>query len=415
MVKKLTRQNVEQIVGEAREKDETPNLRHADLRLANLGNVDLYRADLSQANLQGANLGEANLYGADLRRANLSEANLFRADLFRANLSQANLSGANLYGVNFSEANLSQAHLYGADLFTANLRGANLSQANLCRVNLGEARLFKANLREANLREADLNWADLSEASLFKASLIGADLSGADLTKVKLENTDFSQATVGDTILVNIDLSGALNLETVQHQSPSTIDMNTIYQSQNKIPRVFLIGAGIHPDIIRWQHSLHTRPTVFISYNHSDEQEKNQLLAHLSALQRNDLIDLWHDHRIPAGADWKEEIKKAMTRASVAILLISANFLNSDFIFEEEIPTFLKRRKSAEKLHIYPIIAKPCHWQAIDWLAEMEVRPKGGQPLWSKDADTDIELAKIADEITNIIKNLMFKQERADV
>src|SRR5262245_5927462 len=88
------------------------------------------------------------------------------------------------------------------------------------------------------------------------------------------------------------------------------------------------------------------QPVVFISYSHRDEREKNRLLAHLGVLQREDLIDLWSDDRISAGADWKQEINEAMAQARVAILLISANFLTSDFILGKEVPTLLQRRKS---------------------------------------------------------------------
>ena len=73
-------------------------------------------------------------------------------------------------------------------------------------------------------------------------------------------------------------------------------------------------------------------PTVFISYSRKDEAEKDALLTHLGILHHTGLIDLWSDDRISAGADWKEEISHAMERASVAILFITANFLNSEFL-----------------------------------------------------------------------------------
>ena len=60
---------------------------------------------------------------------------------------------------------------------------------------------------------------------------------------------------------------------------------------------------------------------------------------------------------------------------------------------------------------IFPIIAKSCPWQSIDWLADMQVRPKGGQPIWGKDTDIDTELTKIADEVTEIVKNLWFSKK----
>ncbi len=81
---------------------------------------------------------------------------------------------------------------------------------------------------------------------------------------------------------------------------------------------------------------------IFISYSHKDEKWKERVDTHLSVLPD---IDAWDDRRIGAGADWFREIKTALNDADIAILLISADFLSSKFIIEEEIPRLLRRRK----------------------------------------------------------------------
>jgi hypothetical protein len=147
-----------------------------------------------------------------------------------------------------------------------------------------------------------------------------------------------------------------------------------------------------------------TQPVIFISYSHRDEKEKDRLLSHLGVLQHQGLIDLWSDDRIGAGADWKQEIKEAMAQAKVAILLISANFLTSDFILGEEVPSLLKRRKS-EGLTIFPVIAKACAWQEVNWLTRMNVRPKNGRPIWGASRHrVDEDLAAIAKEVADVVK-----------
>ena len=105
------------------------------------------------------------------------------------------------------------------------------------------------------------------------------------------------------------------------------------------------------------------------------------------------------------GTNWKEEIKQAIAQASVAILLITPNFLTSDFILKE-IPALLNRRKSEKELVIFPIIARQCAWRQFDWLAEMQVRPKGGKPIWGKSRDIDTELTIITNEVIEVIQNL---------
>ncbi len=142
-----------------------------------------------------------------------------------------------------------------------------------------------------------------------------------------------------------------------------------------------------------------SRPTVFISYSSKDEKEKDLLMAHLGVLESANLIELWSDDQIDAGADWKAEINRSIAQANVAILLISANFLTTDFILDKEVPALLQRRER-EGLIIFPVIARDCVWNKIDWLSKMQVRPKNKKPVWS-DAGrhADEYLAAISEEV----------------
>jgi TolB protein len=149
-----------------------------------------------------------------------------------------------------------------------------------------------------------------------------------------------------------------------------------------------------------------TQPSVFISYSHADEKEKDALLTHLGILEQAGLIDLWSDDRIGAGSNWAADIDQAISQANVAILLISANLLTTDFILTEELPKLLKRH-AAGGLVVFPVIAKPCAWQEIDWLARLEVRPKNGAPVWRDNGlHADEELSRIAGEVARLIKGV---------
>lgn len=175
---------------------------------------------------------------------------------------------------------------------------------------------------------------------------------------------------------------------------------------------VFAAALGISPRDIR-VYRVHedskekriTRPTVFVSYSHADEEEKNELLSHLGVLEGAGLIDLWSDARIGAGADWETEISQAITKAKVAILLISANFLTPKFVLQKEVPELLNRR-NREGLTIFPVIAKACAWKTVDWLAKMNVKPRNGNPVWSDEGSyVDKDLAAIAEEVAAIVRS----------
>lgn len=149
-----------------------------------------------------------------------------------------------------------------------------------------------------------------------------------------------------------------------------------------------------------------SKPSVFISYSHKDEAWKERLITHLGVLAKQGHLDIWDDRRIQGGDDWFPEIEKAIDSAHVAILMISANFLNSDFILGEEVPRLLERRHN-EGLRIMPLIVKPCVWQKVDWLKSIQARPKDGKAVSSyRGHRLDGVLSTFAAEICDILAEL---------
>ena len=85
-------------------------------------------------------------------------------------------------------------------------------------------------------------------------------------------------------------------------------------------------------------------PTLFISYSHQDEAWKDRLQKQLAFLKIR-LIS-WDDRNISGGADWKSEIHEAMNQANLAILLVTPDFLCSEFISTVEVPRLLERYRA---------------------------------------------------------------------
>lgn len=146
-----------------------------------------------------------------------------------------------------------------------------------------------------------------------------------------------------------------------------------------------------------------TKPLVFISYSAEDEDLKDQLLSHLEVLGKAGLVEVWSADRIGAGLEWRAEIDQTISQAKVALLLVTANFLNSDFILDEEVPLLLQRREQ-EGLVVLPVIAKACAWHRVDWLARLVGDPQRVKPIWrGPDSHVDEALSLIADYVAKIV------------
>jgi tetratricopeptide (TPR) repeat protein len=143
--------------------------------------------------------------------------------------------------------------------------------------------------------------------------------------------------------------------------------------------------------------------TVFISYSHKDDKRKDEIMTHLKVLEKQGNLTLWNDEVIQTGADWFHEIKTNLETASVVIMVVTANFLGSDFILNEEVPRILERRGSDGFL-IVPLIAEPCPWKAVEWLKKMQLFPKDGTPLSKLDKpERDEALADLSIKVDKFL------------
>lgn len=130
-------------------------------------------------------------------------------------------------------------------------------------------------------------------------------------------------------------------------------------------------------------HNISVTPLVFVSYAHEDTEWKNLLMRHLGVLSKSAHVESWDDNMIGVGQEFKTEILDALKTADAAVLLISADFFDSQFIHTEEIPHILEGRAK----DVFPILIRPCAWKASKWLRKMKVHHAEGNMALSEHAN----------------------------
>jgi internalin A len=120
---------------------------------------------------------------------------------------------------------------------------------------------------------------------------------------------------------------------------------------------------------------------IFVSYSRKDKRYRQQLDINLVPLRRNGLISVWHDRVILPGQEWDPEIDKHLESADIVLVLVSPDFLASEYAYGREMSRALERHQSEETI-VVPIILRPSDWQHSP-LAALQALPGDGRPISS--------------------------------
>jgi uncharacterized protein YjbI with pentapeptide repeats len=245
---------------------------------------------------------------------------------------------------------LSGVDLATADLFDAHLNGTDFSGTNLFRTDLKVADLIGARFTGANLFGSDLRKARLGHANLQEA-----DLSDADITAADLEGADLSNTIAWSTIFGALDLSRVRGLETVRHEGPSTIGIDTIYLSNGNIPEVFLRGAGVPEEFIVYMRSLVGKAidyySCFISYSSKDDDFARRLHADLQ--QAN--VRCWKaSEDLKIGDKFRTRIDESIRVHDKLMVILTEHSIASAWV-EEEVEAALEKERKSSKLVLFPV------------------------------------------------------------
>lgn len=143
---------------------------------------------------------------------------------------------------------------------------------------------------------------------------------------------------------------------------------------------------------------------IFLSYSHEDEAMKVKLDRNLVGLRQGGKIDVWQDRAIMAGDVWDDEIKNAIATADIILLLISVDFNNSKYIWENELKVALERHAN-KTARVIPVILRTCDWTDMPY-AKLQALPTGAKPISSFD-DADVAYTDVARGIRAVVDYML--------
>src|SRR5260370_25448939 len=142
---------------------------------------------------------------------------------------------------------------------------------------------------------------------------------------------------------------------------------------------------------------------VLLCYAHKDEHLLKKLKIQLKPIQREGLVKVWHDRDIGAGKDWEHEIDERLNTAQIILLLVSPDFIDSEYCYSIEMNRAMERDKLGE-VRAIPIILRPTDWHHTP-LGKLQALPKDGKPIttWRNRDDAFLDVAR---GLRNVIEEM---------
>ncbi len=135
-------------------------------------------------------------------------------------------------------------------------------------------------------------------------------------------------------------------------------------------------------------------PNVFFSYSHADEGLRDQLERQLAMLKRQGVIETWHDRRIGAGQEIDKAIDDHISRDEIILLLVSPDFIASDYCYDVEMKTAMERHNAGRAV-VIPVILRACDWHHAPF-GNLLAAPRDGKPVtqWSDRDEAFLQVAQ---------------------
>jgi len=383
---------------------------------------------LSEARLVGADLTEADISGADLRGADLTGANLTKAQAIGADFTGATLTGACLEDWNISHTTKLEDVLCE---YVYLLKDEKERRPNSSFFQAGEfGKLFGKSFGTIDfIFRGSIDWDAFVEAfAKLKVECDGVELKVQGIED-KGDGTFIVRVTVPEgadkerihgTFCRYYDKLYKLNeryLHLFLEVKDEEIDLERRYNTDMKgVVNALLLrqdaGLSQHTEIkqsIRPGKPIELGKSIkpiklFISYTRKDKGLLEELENHLSMLKRRRVIETWYDRDIDAGDEWRGEIDEHLNTSDIILLLVSSDFLASDYCYDLEMKRSLERHNAGEAC-VIPVILRRVDWRDAPF-GKLQALPENGLPVKSWN-DVDEALFSVAAGIRRVVEGLL--------
>lgn len=205
---------------------------------------------------------------------------------------------------------------------------------------------------------------------------------------------------ISGSTLTNLTGSGTIHYQA----APTPVQSPTEPQTPLWTPET----VAAPPPIAASNPAPASKPTpqkieVFFSYSHRDEELRDEMAKHLSILRRQGVITEWYDRDIGAGGEWAKEINDHLNSAQVILLLISPDFMASDYCFDIELQQAMERHEAGDAC-VIPVILRPVDWSGAPF-GKLQACPKNAKPVTSW-TNRDEAFLSVAQAIRKAVERL---------
>ena len=226
-----------------------------------------------------------------------------------------------------------------------------------------------------------------------------------DTTAIVFARELYASLAFGESIQAAFDRARAV----VADVTPAQAEVPRLLGRGSDSAAITFASRAPHPAVATSSQALRelvppgSCAQIFCSYSHKDEKYRTELETHLALFERQGAVHVWHDRLIQPGADWVHEIDDNISHANLVLLLVSVDFLASEYCYGIEMNRALARAAAGET-RVVPILVRKCDLEGVPF-GHVQWLPTGAKPVknWT---DRDSAWTDVAKGVRKVVQDL---------